>query len=190
MEKLCVGNIQEYTMCVCKDIFYHGSDTFLKEILQPVLGYIDEKKKENIWDDYNEYEHNQKWFSRKPRVVDAHTMESNGKVVGIALGVLGEAFKDFCQKYKIGNIQGKALQLACVYIEKEHRGRGEQWLKDIFRYYSMMDFSNAYIVAAHSKAFPLYHRLCVEVGEFSVSSDHNLYLRLGKIFIRDLRKIE
>jgi hypothetical protein len=180
-----LGKISDYTLLVYKN--YQGDDNAIhKKILQPVKAYTDEKKIEGMWDDYDEYMHNLIWFKQNPKIIDAHVIEAGGQIVGVALGIIGDAFEDFCKKYNIKNEESKALQLACFYINKEFRGIGERWVREIFRYYSVQGFLHAYIVTAHRKAFSLYQRLSNEIGNFYIESDHGLYLRLGKIFKCDL----
>lgn len=49
MEIACINS---YKLSVHSDIFNYADDIFLEKFLQPVYNYVEEKKKEGMWDDY------------------------------------------------------------------------------------------------------------------------------------------
>ncbi len=108
----------------------------LEEILEPTKLHIIHKKENNMYDDWDEYEHDKKKYNNLlNRIEDGEDLEIhvfcaevNGKIVGHIFMVKGKQYiREFLDKinYKkeIENIEQYAVVEAFV-IQREYRGIG------------------------------------------------------------------
>ena len=117
--------------------------------------------------------------------MDFHVMMQGEKNLGIALvnkGIID--YKIFFQDLTPINENNKdVLIFNYFHISQEGRGLGQIWFRDIIMpYYKDKNFKTIYVKSSHTKVFSLYSRLGIEIGEYTNSSDNQLFMRKGKIF--------
>ena len=157
---------------------------YLTPIIQNLLF-----KAENEWDDYNEVYHccNLIEIVRKNKDMnmDFHVMFKDEKYLGIALVTKGNIdYKTFfIEPIPINENNKDVLIFNYFHISQEGRGNGQIWFRDIIiPYYKSKNFKTIYVKSSHQKVFSLYSRLGTEIGEYTSSSDNQLFVREGKIF--------
>ena len=157
---------------------------YLTPIIQNLLFKV-----ENEWDDYNEVYHCcnliEKVRNNEDMNMDFHIMMNDDKYLGIALVTKGNIdYKTFFkQPIPINENKNDVLIFNYFHISQEGRGNGQYWFKDIIiPYYKSKNFKTLYVKSSHQKVFSLYSRLGEEIGEYTSSSDNQLFVRKGKIF--------
>lgn len=174
----------------------------IEKILEPTQSHVIYKKENNMYDDWNEYEHDKKKYkdllekikSGEDLEVSVYCAEVNDKIVGHVFMVKGEQYvRDFLNKinYKeeIDNIKQYAVVEAFV-IQKEYRGLG---FKMMYQYVLPRILENGIkkvlVSSSHAKAFPLYNRAGKMIYESFHLSDHKIYYRLSKRWLIDIEKL-
>ncbi|MDS0527420.1 hypothetical protein NNC19_17150 [Clostridium sp. SHJSY1] len=159
------------------------SNEFKSEYLTPIIKNL-LFKAENQWDDYNEVYHCCELIENVKMNMDFHIMKKGEKYLGIALvshGILD--YKTFFnESIQINEDTKDILIFNYFHISKEGRGNGEMWLKNIIEYYKSKHYKAIYLKSSHPKVFSMYNRLGLEIGEYSIYSDNNLFERKGKVF--------
>lgn len=170
------------------DINLGVSTEFKSEYLEPIIQNL-LFKAENEWDDYNEVYHCCKLIesvkSSENMNMDFHIMMKGEKRLGIALVSRGVFdYKMFFKEPIMINEDDKDVVIFNYFhISQEGRGNGERWLRDsIMQYYKSKHYKAIYLKSSHLKVFSMYSRLGIEVGEYTSSSDNELFKRKGKIF--------
>ncbi len=168
-------------------INFEISNEFKSEYLAPIIKNM-LFKAENDWDDYNEVYHCCKLIenvkNNENMNMDFHIMKKDDKCIGIALvssGILDYSLF-FHEPIQIAEEDKDVLIFNYFHIAQEGRGNGETWFKSIIQYYKSKHYNAIYLKSSHPKVFSLYNRLGTEIGEYSSSSDNNLFHRKGKIF--------
>lgn len=166
---------------VIRDIDYKALEPIEKNVQWKLL---------NNWDDYNELHHClsllEKYKNIKEAWVNTHTVIKDEKTIGCLLIVGGKAdftsYKVEDEEEKIEFLKGKVM-LNYFHVSPEERGIGEQWIrKEIIPFYKKLGVTNIYVKSSHKKAWSLYKRLGIEIGDYESVSDNYLYKRKGKIF--------
>lgn len=138
-----------------------------EELLYPVIMYGKEKIKNNMYDDWDEYNHTLKMlhkldFSQNLKI-NIYFLEKNSKVVGICFFIFGKEYMEHFlgQTEEIDyNIANKSVQLTCFHIIKQYRGIGTQWLEEIiFPDLKENSIEYVYVKSSHNRALHLYQKL-------------------------------
>ncbi|MFF2754433.1 hypothetical protein ACFVR1_11895 [Psychrobacillus sp. NPDC058041] len=160
------------------------NSNYLTPIIQNLLF-----KAENEWDDYNEVYHCcnliENIRNNKDMNMDFHLMMKDEKYLGIALVNRGNIdYKTFFKEpIPISENNNDVLIFNYFHISQEGRGNGQVWFRDIIMpYYKSKNFKTIYVKSSHQKVFTLYSRLGTEIGEYTSSSDNQLFARKGKVF--------
>lgn len=148
------------------------------QLLEVVADFVKEKQQNNINDDFNEYEYNKNKFLKLAKKVDnkehilfAYYIEYQLKVIAVVFFVL--------DKKHTSN-----AEMTCFYINKNHRGIGNKWLKSIiFPHLNSCNIKNIYVKTSHRKAFSFYEKLGKKIDTYQFPSDHNQYNRIGNIYL-------
>ena len=163
------------------------------ELLIPIKEFVEEKHRDNIYDDWNEYEHTLRWLSERKKDflcnnnLYAYLLKDKNKIIGINFVSMGE---DIAKKFKKDNNletedNNKVGILSAFYILKKYRNKriGSRWLKyEVFKDLKTRGIETIYIKSSHNKALSLYDKLGERVGNYIGISDNYLYQRLGYIF--------
>lgn len=167
-------------------------------LLFPIQDFVNEKIKNNMYDDWNEFEHTKKnlqdleeaVLNNSGDTVCVYYLKDGDKVVGFNFVLAGNcAIKQFVQENHFST-EEKACQLRSLHIIKEYRGAGIRWLENIFVDLARQGIDTVYLTSSHNRMFPFYDRLGERVGTYVGISDHKLYQRLGYIFkIKNIRNI-
>jgi len=171
------------------DIYFGVATEFDSKYLTPLIQNL-QYKVENEWDDYNEVYHccnlMEKVRKNTDMHMDYHVMVKDENYVGIALVTRGQIEYDTFFKEPLPileNNTNNVLILNYFHISIEGRGNGQRWLKEIIMpYYQSRNYKTIYVKSSHQKVFSLYSRLGEVIGEYSSSSDNQLFERTGKIF--------
>lgn len=143
----------------------------LERILEPTRLHVISKKENNMYDDWDEYEHDKKKYndlikrieSGENLEINVFYAEFNGKIAGHVFMVKGEKYiREFLDKinYKkeIENVEQYAVVEAFV-IQKEYRGIG---FKMMYTHVLPMILKNGvkkiFVSSSHAKAFVVYDR--------------------------------
>lgn len=151
------------------------------QLLEVVADFVKEKQQNNINDDFNEYKHNKNKFSKLAKKVDnqeltifAYYIEDRFKAIATAFFILERNASKF----------NSTAEMTCVYINKNYRGIGSTWLKNIiFPHLKSYNIQNIYVKSSHKKAFSFYEKFGRKVGTYCFKSDNNKYERLGNIYL-------
>lgn len=164
----------------------------LKELIYPAKRYVNEKKRCKMYDDYDEYKNNLKWFKdRKQLILDdkkdnviAYCIKNNKKVIGIIFSVTGYSATQLTDRHNIKvNKNSKICQLICFHIDKKYRGIGRNFLQNyVFKDLKDRKIDTVFIKSSHHKAFSLYEKLGERVGIYFGLSEHQLYRRQGNVY--------
>lgn len=174
----------------------------LEKILEPTKQHVINKKQNNMYDDWNEYEHDKKKYNTllekiekgEDLEINIFCAEINGKLVGHVFMVKGEQYiREFLDKinYKeeIKDIEQYAVVEAFV-IQKEYRGIG---FKMMYEYVIPNILNNeikkVLVSSSHAKAFSVYNRAGKVIYEGFHLSDHKIYYRLSKRWLIDIEKV-
>ncbi len=178
--------IQEKLLLETKDDFEK-----VKTLLGPIEDFIDEKIKNNMYDDWNEFEHTKKnlkeleenILNKSGDMVYVYYLKDEDKIVGFCFVLAGNnKMRQFLEDNNFA-IEEKVCQLHAFHIIKEYRGVGPEWLVNyIFPDLIEKEIHTVYFASSHNRAFPFYDRLGERVGTYIGSSDHKLYQRFGYIF--------
>lgn len=173
----------------------------LEKILEPTKLHVINKKENNMYDDWDEYEHDKKKYNELiNRIENGETIEINvfcaeldGKIIGHVFMIKGEQYiREFLEQinYKkdIENIREYAVVQAFV-IQKEYRGIG---FKMMYEYVLPSILKNGVkkvlVSSSHAKAFVIYDRVGELIYEGFHLSDHKIYYRLSKRWMIDIEK--
>lgn len=140
-----------------------------------------------MWDDYNEVYHccNLIENDRNNKDMDFHVIMKDKKYLGITLVSKGNIdYKTFFNEpIPLNENNIDVLIFSYFHISQEGRGNGQIWFRDIIMpYYKSKNFKTIYVKSSHQKVFSLYSRLGEEIGEYTSSSDNQLFVRKGKVF--------
>lgn len=170
------------------DIDFGIATEFNSKYLTPIINNL-LFKAENEWDDYNEVYHCSSLIENvrksKDMNMDFHIMRKDEKYLGIALVTKGTIdYKTFFKEPIPINEKNKdVLIFNYFHISEEGRGNGQIWFRDIIMpYYKSKHFKTIYVKSSHEKVFSMYNRLGEEIGEYTSSSDNQLFVRKGKVF--------
>lgn len=165
------------------------------QLLIPIKEFVEEKHKNKMYDDWNEYEHNLHWLSESKKnflynnKLYVYILKDKNKIIGINFVSLGEniikKFKKDNNLEKESENNNKAGILSAFHILKKYRnkGIGFKWLnQEVFRDLKTKGIEIIYIKSSHNKALNLYDKLGERVGNYIGISDNHLYQRLGYIF--------
>ncbi|MBE5820594.1 MAG: hypothetical protein E7310_07305 [Clostridiales bacterium] len=163
----------------------------IEKYLYPVQTYNTEKKENDMYDDWDEYEHTKNWINNiinemqngEDDILDIYYLEENNIVIGVICSLYGSnLINKFLIKNNI-NTEKKSAQLSCFHILKKYRGIGNKWLNDeVFKDLKSQGIQEIYIKSSHNKALSLYNRLGEVVGNYIGISDNNLYQRYGYVY--------
>jgi len=173
----------------------------LEKILKPTKLHVINKKENNMYDDWDEYEHDKKKYNELiNRIENGEEIEINvfcaeldGKIIGHVFMIKGEQYiREFLEQinYKkdIENIEEYAIVQAFV-IQKEYRGIG---FKMMYEYVLPTILKNgvkkALVSSSHAKAFVIYDRVGELIDDGFHLSDHKIYYRLSKKWMIDMEK--
>lgn len=174
----------------------------LEKILEPTRLHVINKKENNMYDDWDEYEHDKNNYNNLLKRIEngdnieinAYCAEINGKVIGHVFMITGETYvREFLDKinYKknIENIENYGVVGAFV-IQKEYRGIGfkmmyEHALPEILK----KQIKKVLVSSSHAKAFAVYNRSGEVIHEGFNLSDHKIYYRLSKKWLIDVEKL-
>lgn len=174
----------------------------LEKILEPTRLHVIDKKENNMYDDWDEYEHDKKKYNNllekiengENLEINIFCVEINGKIIGHVFMVKGEQYiREFLDKinYKeqIKDIEQYAVVEAFV-IQKEYRGIG---FKMIYEYVLpnilKSEVKKVLVSSSHAKAFSAYDRAGKVIYEGFHLSDHKIYYRLSKRWLIDIEKV-
>ncbi|MEH7124655.1 hypothetical protein V7127_15635 [Bacillus sp. JJ1773] len=170
------------------DISFGVATQFDSKYLTPIIQNL-LLKAENEWDDYNEVYHCCQLIENvrknKNMKIDFHVMMEDKNYLGIALVTSGIIdYKVFFKEpISISQNDKDVLIFNYFHISQEGRGNGQIWFRDIIMpYYKSKNFKTIYVKSSHQKVFSMYCRLGTEIGEYTSSSDNQLFMRKGKIF--------
>lgn len=163
------------------------------KLLIPIKEFVEEKHKNKMYDDWNEYEHNLRWLSESKKdflcnnKLYVYLLKDKNKIIGINFVSIGE---EIVKKFKKDNNleienNNKVGILSAFHILKKYRnkGIGFKWLNsEVFKDLKTKGIEIIYIKSSHNKALNLYDRLGERVGNYIGVSDNCLYQRLGYIF--------
>lgn len=162
-----------------------------KNLLEPVEDFVKEKIENNMYDDWNEFEHTKKnlqeleesVLSKKEDSICVYYLKNEDEIIGFAFVLWGNCkMKQFLENNNFP-IEENVCQLRSFHIMKEYRGTGPSWLGNyIFPDLKEKGIHTVYLASSHNKAFPFYDRLGERVGTYIGISDHKLYQRFGYIF--------
>ena len=158
--------------------------------LAPVLKYGEEKARNNMQDDWDEYEHTKGWLEKYlaqgDGQLDVYYIKEKGEVIA-SVFILQDS-QQFAAGLKNNGVEISAqriAQLTCFHVMEAHRGRGlgRKWLEEeVFQDLKEQGIQEVYIRSSHHRALRLYDKLGSRVGTYVGVSDHQLYERLGYIF--------
>ena len=164
----------------------------INRYLYPIEDYVREKKDENMYDDWNEFEHMTSWLKNifkniqkdDTNTLDIHYLEDKGNVIGVVFSLSGnDNISNFFNQYNIQSSNEKAAQIAYFHIVKNYRGIGKKWLQEeVLKDLQNQGFKSVYLKSSHQKAFSLYEKLGSKVGHYTGLSDNKLYQRYGNIY--------
>ena len=148
------------------------SELDLEPFLDPLKRFVEEKKLDGSWDDWNEYEHaKQQLLNQKEPFYAYHIINEDNGIIAVAFFVQNNAFPE------------NSLQLTAFHVLKQHRGIGMEWLKGkILPELKEKGIEEIYVRSSHPKAFSFYDRLGNVVGGYESDSDSGIYHRTGKIW--------
>ena len=164
----------------------------LKKLLKPVKDYVEEKKNNGMYDDYDEYNNTMAWIENRKNfilegkdILTAYYIEnSNLDTVGIIFSVTGNAtITKFIENHQLEVEKGNPCQLVCFHIDKNYRGIGKKFMEQyVFEDLKEKEISTVFIKSSHNKALSLYGKLGEKVGTYIGLSAHKLYQRYGYIY--------
>lgn len=164
----------------------------INKYLYPVEQYNKEKINNNMYDDWNELEHTNKWIKEilnslkenKNDILDIYYLRHNEEVIGVILSLLGDnLIKKFIKENNISSTSNKIAQLTCFHIIKNYRGIGKKWLEaEVLKDLKEQGIEEVYIKSSHNKALNLYDRIGSRIGNYIGISDNKIYQRLGYIY--------
>lgn len=176
-----------------------NSDVSINDInkyLYPVKEYVKEKIDNNMYDDWNEWEHTTKWieeilksiYGNSGDVLEIYYLKDNEKIIGVIFCLSGSNnLRNFLQENDIEQTDSKVAQLSCFHILKDYRGIGKKWIEDeVLKDLKEQGFEKVYIKSSHNKASSLYDKIGTIIGNYISTSDHQLYQRYGNIYKIDL----
>jgi hypothetical protein len=170
------------------DISFGVANEFNSKYLTPIIQNL-LFKVENEWDDYNEVYHCCNLIERvrnnKDMNMDFHLMVKDKQYIGIALVSRGniDTKTFFKEPISLSENTNDILIFNYFHISQQGRGNGQFWFKDIIMpYYKAQNFKTLYVKSSHQKVFSMYSRLGEEIGEYTSSSDNQLFVRKGKVF--------
>lgn len=182
-----------YKKMEMKDI---ESFSYLDKLLEPVKDYVEEKKINEMYDDYNEYTNTIAWIEkRKNRILSgedtltAYYIENNQKeVIGIVFSFAGEvSVSKFLEKHNLEVQNHNSCQLVCFHINKNYRGIGKIFLRNyVLRDLKEKRIDTIFIKSSHNRALSLYNKLGEKIGNYIGLSENQLYQRYGYIYKVDL----
>lgn len=195
------GKINFYSISSKNEFTKIKSD--LEKILEPTKLHVINKKENNMYDDWDEYEHDKiKYNNLLKKIEDGEDLEINifcaeinGKIIGHVFMVRGEQYiRDFLNRinYKknIKNVEQYAVVEAFV-IQKEYRGIGFKMIYDHTLPNILKNGVKKILVSSsHAKAFAAYDRAGEIIYEGFHLSDHKIYYRLSKRWLIDIEKLE
>lgn len=177
-EKIEINNIENFSK--------------LEKLMYPVKKYVSEKKRDGMYDDYNEYKNSLKWFQdRKQSILDdnkdivtAYCIKDNKKVIGIIFSVTGYSVTKLMDRHDMKvDDDSNTCQLICFHIDKNYRGIGKDFLNNyVFKDLKDRKIGTVFIKSSHHRAFSLYEKLGRRVGVYFGLSEHQLYRRQGNIY--------
>lgn len=149
--------------------------------LSPVQRFVQWKKDNDQWDDYNEWVHASKLVKRiqseKDIWMDTHLISRQEHIIGLAL-IVGGNIQKLENKYTIE--EEASLLLKYFHIVEKGRGYGSIWLKStIFPFYAEKSYQYIYVNSTHPQSFPFYERLGEKIATYELASDHFLLTRTG-----------
>ncbi len=175
--------------------------TNLEEILEPTKLHVINKKENNMYDDWDEYEHDkEKYHELINRIENGEDIEIKvfyaefeGKIIGHVFMVEGEPYiREFLDsinyKKHIKNLEQYAIVQAFV-IQKEYRGIGFKMMYEyVLPTILKSGIKKVFVSSSHAKAFVIYDRVGEVIYEGFHLSDHKNYYRLSKKWVIDIGK--
>ena len=161
------------------------------KLLEVVKDYVKEKEKNNIDDDFNEYNYNKNKFAMLTKKIEkkecnifVYYIEYNSKVIAEVFFIFDKKnINELLQVSTQENNVDNAVELICFYINKDHRGIGSKWLKDrVFPHLKLHDVNSIYVKSSHHKAFSFYEKLGTKIGTYTLNSDNKKYKSLGNMY--------
>ena len=198
--KINEDNINFYSLSSKND--FNKIQSNLEKILEPTKSHVINKKENNMYDDWDEYDHDKKKYNNLLEKIQAGEnlevivsyAEVNGKIVGHVFMVKGNQYvKEFLDKInykkKIENIEQYAVVGAFV-IQKEYRGLGFKMMyQHVLPNILENGIKKVLVSSSHAKAFPVYDRAGKIIYEGFHLSDHKIYYRLSKRWLIDIDKL-
>lgn len=165
-----------------------------RTLLTPIQDWVNEKIENNMYDDWNEFEHNVEWLEQIKKsilnksgdILYAYDLRDNKDVVGVCFVLAGKnSINNFLKSSDIDELNEKSdvCKLGPFHIMRQYRGIGRKMLENyVFPDLQKKGLHTVYIKSSHNKALSLYDRLGERVGTYIGISDNKLYQRLGYIF--------
>ncbi len=162
------------------------SQEFDKSYLFPVQHFVQWKKDNDQWDDYNECAHAVKLVKRIQSEEDiwmnTHLIARQEDIIGLAL-IVGGNIQKLENKYNIEK-EERSLLLKYFHIVVKGQGYGSYWLNSVvFPFYAEKKFEYIYVNSTHPLSFPFYERLGENIASYDQMSDQLLFKRTGKCFL-------
>ncbi len=164
----------------------------IEKYLYPVSEYGKEKIINNMYDDWNEYEHTKECLKsfinsikkKEGDIVDIYYLEEENIIVGVIISLSGsDNIKTFLKEINVAPSGKRVAKLTCFHILKEYRGIGKNWLKrEVLSDLKEQGIEEVYIKSSHNKALNLYDKLGTRIGNYIGISDNKLYQRYGYIY--------
>lgn len=154
--------------------------------LSPVQHFVQWKKDNEQWDDYNEWEHASKLVqqiqSEEDIWMDTHLLFKQERLIGVAL-IVGGSIRKLENKYIIEKEEASLL-LKYFHIIEKGKGNGSYWLRSVvFPFYKEKQYKNVYVNSTHPKSFPFYERFGEKIATYEQMSDQLLFKRMGECFL-------
>lgn len=187
-------NMENNTKKICIRTINDFESIDYDKLMYPVIRYGEEKLKNNMYDDWDEYKHTRKMINqlqqnlkeREDLKINIYFLEEDNLVIGICFFIQGKSYmKKFLEKIEHSYYTriDNCAQLTCFHILKEYRGIGTKWLKNIiFPDLIKNNIKEIYVKSSHNKALNFYQKLGQKVGQYIGISDNELYQRLGYIY--------
>lgn len=164
----------------------------INKYLFPVKEYVNEKNNNNMYDDWNEFEHTTKWIKEilnslkenNNDILDIYYLKDKEKIIGVIFCLSGSnLIRKFLKDNNISSTSERKSQLSCFHIIKDYRGIGKKWLEsEILKDLKEQGIEEVYIKSSHNKALSLYDKIGTKIGNYIGISDNKIYQRLGYIY--------
>ena len=166
-----------------EDFSYQLHTQFEESLYHTIKVYVDWKR-QNQWDDYDEYTHSLDFIKQ---TIDSelwyhiHTVEKQQEIKGVLTIIDGhtadaDLLKDF--------VPAETICLKYFHIVDKGAGIGRYWLESVIMpYYRERGFKNILVSSSHPLSFKFYSKFGIELKTFTKPSDNKLFERACKSFL-------